>query len=76
MTMSLERLKGLVEKAEAAAECHIDKPHNQLFVRFANRQDTEIALLVPLQQRDIAKGYLDDDDLSQLLFTVRRIANA
>lgn len=76
MVMSLERLKGLVEKAEAAAICQIDKPHNQIYVRFSNKQDTEIALLVPLQQRAIAKGYLEDEDLSDLLFSIRRIANA
>lgn len=76
MVMSLERLKGLIEKAEAAAVCQIDKPHNQIYVRFANRQDIEIALLVPLQQRAIAKGYLEDEDLSDLLFSIRRIANA
>lgn len=76
MYMSLDKLKGLVERAEAAAICHIDKPHNQIYVRFSSREDIEIALLVPLQQREIAKGYLEDEEVSELLFSVRRIANA
>ena len=76
MSINLEGLKTLVERTETRAKCHIDLSRNQIYVGFDNRPDVEIALLVPLQQREIAKGHLDDDDISELLFTVRRIANA
>ena len=71
----LEELARKVEEAEPTAHCLIDRASCQIVVRFDNRPDTEIALLTPFAQAQIRKGKLDRDIYSDLLFSVRKIAN-
>lgn len=75
MVLTLKELAQMVKHAEPSAMCHVVEGANQIIVRFGKRPEVEIALLLPLQQRQIAKGHLDEADLSELLFSVRRIAN-
>ena len=64
-----------VEDVEPTAHCLIDKMNCQIIVTFDKRNDTEIALLTPYAQREVKKGHLDDDLYSDMLFSVRKIAN-
>lgn len=75
MTITLKELAQKVEHVESSAKCQVLESANQIVVTFDKRPDVEIALLMPIQQRQIAKNYLDDADLPELLFSVRRIAN-
>lgn len=71
----LEKIANKVEKAEPTAHCFIDKWNCQIIVKFDNRQDTKIALLTPYAQGQVKKGYLDADLYSEMLFSVKKIAN-
>lgn len=76
MRAILERIAGGVEKAEPTARCRIDPFSCQIIVSFARRKDVEIALLTPMAQSQVKKGRIDQDLYSDILFSVRRIANA
>ena len=71
----LEKIANAVEKAEPTAHCFINKWNCQIVVKFDNRQDTEIALLTPYAQGQVKRGYLDADLYSDMLFSVKKIAN-
>lgn len=74
----LERLTELakkVETVETTAHCQIDSYGCQIIVRFDKRPDVEIALLNPMAQSQIKKGQIDKDLYSDILFSVKRIAN-
>ena len=71
----LEKIASTVEKAEPTAHCFIDKWNCQIVVKFDNRQDTEIALLTPYAQGQVKKGHLDTDLYSEMLFSIKKIAN-
>ena len=71
----LIKIAGRIEAAEPTAHCFIDKWNCQIVVRFDNREDTEIALLTPYAQGQVKKGHLDADLYSEMLFSVKRIAN-
>ncbi len=71
----MDKIANKVEKAEPTAHCFIDKWNCQIIVKFYNRQDTKIALLTPYAQGQIKKGYLDADLYSEMLFSVKKIAN-
>lgn len=75
MIISIEELANKVEAAEKTSHCLIDKSNNQIIVSFDNREDIEIALLNPYAKMQIIKGKLDDDIYSELLFSVKKIAN-
>ena len=64
-----------VESVEPAAHCLIDKMNCQIIVSFDKRNDTEIALLTPYAQGQIKKGHLDADLYSEMLFSVKKVAN-
>ena len=74
----LERLLELankVESVEPTAHCQVDNYGCQIIVRFDKRPDVEIALLNPMAQSQIKKRHIDEDILTDLLFSVRRISN-
>ena len=74
----LERLLELskkVESVEPTAHCQVDGYGCQIIVRFDKRPDVEIALLTPMTQMEIRKGAISDDILTDMLFSVKRIAN-
>lgn len=71
----LERIAGSVEKAEPTAHCRIDPFSCQIIVSFDRRSDVEISLLTPMAQSQVKKGKIDQDLFSEMLFSVRKIAN-
>lgn len=71
----LEKIANAVEKAEPTAHCFINKWNCQIVVKFDNRQDTEIELLTPYAQGQVKRGHLDADLYSDMLFSVKKIAN-
>ena len=71
----LERIAGGVEKAEPTAHCGIDPFSCQIIVSFDRRSDVEISLLTPMAQSQVKKGKIDQDLFSEMLFSVRKIAN-
>ena len=71
----LEKIAAAVEKAEPVAHCQIDKWTCQIVVSFENRPGTEIALLTPYAQGQVKKGRLDADLYSEMVFSVKQIAN-
>lgn len=75
MLEMLEKIAQEIEKAEPTAHCFINKWGCQIMVRFDKRQDAEIALLTPYAQGQVKKGHLDADLYSEMLFSVRKIAN-
>jgi len=75
MLEMLESIAQKVESAEPTAHCYIDKRNCQIVVSFDKRPDTEIALLTPYAQGQVKKGKLDNDLYSEMLFSVRKIAN-
>lgn len=66
-----ERVEAAVPTAKAIAVPEI----HQVIVTFTNRPEVEIALLTPYQQNTVRQGYIDDDDLPELLFSLRKISN-
>lgn len=64
-----------VEMVEPTAHCQIDNYGCQIIVRFDKRPEVEIALLNPMAQSQIKKGQIDADLYSEMLFSVKRIAN-
>ena len=76
MPMTLAALAGKIEKAVPEARCQVITAQGQIVVQFKNRPDVELSLLTPMQQRQLQDGYLDPDDYSELIFTLRKIANA
>jgi len=75
MNETLERIAQAVEDIEPSAHCQIDKWNCQIIVSFAKRPDTEIALLTPYAQGQVKKGHLDEDLFSEMLFSIKSIAN-
>ena len=71
----LEKLANKVEAAEPTAHCFIDKWNCQIITSFDKRPDVEIALLTPYAEGQIKKGHLDADLYSEMLFSVKNIAN-
>lgn len=76
MPMTLAALASKVEQAVPEARCQVLSAQGQIVVQFMNRPDVELSLLTPMQQRQLQDGYLDSDDYSELIFTLRKIANA
>lgn len=72
----LEKIVRGVEKAEPTAQCRIDPSSCQIIVSFERRKDVKIALLTPMAQSQVKRGRIDQDLYSDMLFSVRRIANA
>ena len=71
----LEMIAAAVERAEPAARCQIDTWGCQINVSFDTRPDVEIALLTPWAQKEVRSGAINQDTLSDLLFSIRTIAN-
>ena len=71
----LEKIAKGVEAAEPTAHCFIDKWGCQIIVSFDKRPETEIALLTPYTQGQVKKGKLDNDTYTEMLFSVKKIAN-
>lgn len=74
--MTLAALAGNIEKAVPKTRCQVLSAQGQIVVQFMNRPGVELSLLTPMQQRQLQDGYLDSDDYSELIFTLRKIANA
>ncbi len=74
--MTLSTLASNVEKAVPGSHCQVLPAQNQIVVRFDSRPDVELSLLTPMQQRQLRNGPLDPDDYTEMLFTLRKIANA
>ena len=73
--MVLDELAKRIEAAEPTAHCQINKMDFQIIVSFDKRQDVEIALLTPYAKKQVLNGCIDNDLYSDLLFSVKRIAN-
>ena len=73
--MTLSTLAGSIEKAVPGSHCQVLPAQNQIVVRFDSRPDVELSLLTPMQQRQLQDGSLDPDEYSEMLFTLRKIAN-
>ena len=74
--MTLATLAGNIEKAVPESRCQVLLAQDQIIVCFTSRPDVELSLLTPMQQRQLRDGFLDSDDYSEMLFTLRKIANA
>ena len=72
---TLEQLAQVVEGAEPSTHCQIDYLGCQIIASFDKRPDVKVALLTPMAQQQIKRGNLDRDIVSELLFSIRRIAN-
>ena len=75
MKIDLETLCRKVEAAEPNAKAKAVPEQNQIIVTFANRPDVEIALLTPWYQMQIKKGWMESEDMVELLLSVRLVAN-
>lgn len=75
MAEILKAIAARVENAEPTAHCFIDNWNCQIVVRFDKRPETEVALLTPYAQGQVKKGHLDADLYSEILFSVKNIAN-
>ncbi len=73
--MTLTALAGSIERTVPGSHCQVLPAQNQIVVRFDSRPDVELSLLTPMQQRALQDGSLDPDEYSDLLFTLRKIAN-
>lgn len=73
--MTLSTLASNIERTVPGSHCQVLPTQNQIVVRFDSRPDVELSLLTPMQQRQLRDGYLDPDDYSELIFTLRKIAN-
>ena len=74
--MTLSILANDIEKAVSGSHCQVVPVQNQIVVRFDSRPDVELSLLTPMQQRALQNGSLDPNEYSEMLFTLRKIANA
>ena len=74
--MTLAALAGNIEKAVPKTRCQVLSAQGQIVVQFMNRPGVELSLLTSMQQRQLQDGYIDSDDYSELIFTLRKIANA
>ena len=75
MPMTLAALAGNIEKAVPEARCQVLEAQGQIVVQFTNRPDVELSLLTPMQQRQLRDGFLDPDDYTEMLFSLRQIAD-
>ena len=75
MKMNLETLSEKVKQAIPTATTRIYPQQNQIIVGFTNRPDVEIALLTPYLQMKLRNETIQNDDLSEMLFSLRRISN-
>ena len=76
--MMLDRLTQLakkIESVEPSAHCLIDGYGCQIITTFDKRPDVEIAILTPAAQAQLKRGALEADIYSDILFSVKRIAN-
>lgn len=73
--MTLSTLASNIEKAVPGSHCQVLPAQNQIVVRFDSRPDVELSLLTPMQQRELQDESLDPDEYSEMLFTLRKIAN-
>lgn len=73
--MTLSTLAGSIERAVPGSRCQVLPAQNQIVVRFDSRPDVELSLLTPMQQRELQDGSIDPDEYSEMLFTLRKIAN-
>ncbi len=73
--MTLTALAGNIERAVPGSHCQVLPAQYQIVVRFDSRPDVELSLLTPMQQRELQNGSLDPDEYSEMLFTLRKIAN-
>lgn len=72
--IDLDTLCKKIESAIPTAKATIDRNTNQIIVTFNNRPDVEVALLTPWYQMQIKKGMLKEEDLSDLLYSIRSIS--
>lgn len=75
ITAILKEIAEKVEAAEPTAHCHIDNLACQIIVSFDKRKDVEVELLTPYARNQVKKGYIDNDVYSELLFSIKSIAN-
>ena len=73
--MTLITLAGNIEKAVPESRCQVLSAQDQIIVRFTNRPDVELTLLTSWEQQQLRDGFIDADLYSELLFSLRRIAN-
>jgi hypothetical protein len=73
--MTLTALASNIEKAVPGSRCQVLEAQGQIIVRFTNRPDVELTLLTSWEQRQLRDGFIDADLYSELLFSLRRIAN-
>lgn len=71
----LTKLANKIESVEPSAHCLIDGYNCQIIATFDKRPDVEIAILTPAAQAQLKKGPLETEDYSDILFSVKRIAN-
>ena len=74
--MTLSTLAGNIERTVPGLRCQVLPAQNQIVVRFDSRPDVELSLLTPMQQRQLQGRSLDPDDYTEMLFTLRKIANS
>ncbi len=73
--MTLTALASNIVKAVPEARCQVLLAQGQIIVRFTNRPDVELTLLTSWEQRQLREGSIDADLYSELLFSLRKIAN-
>lgn len=75
MAITMSQLCAMLEVAAPTARATPATNQAQVIVTFTNRPDVEIALLTPWQQRELRTGTLDADTITELIFTIRKLAN-
>ena len=76
MNISLEEIAEHVEATVEAAKALSVPEMNQIIVTFTNRPGIEIALLPPWHQMRIKTGRLSADDITDLIASLKAIAQA
>ena len=71
MKIDLETLCRKVEAAEPNAKAKAVPEQNQIIVTFTNRPDVEIALLTPWYQMQIRRGWMENEEIVELLLSIK-----
>ena len=74
--ITLSTLANNIERSVPGSHCQVLPAQKQIVVRFDSRPDVELSLLTSMQQHELQGGSFDPDEYSEMLFTLRKIANA
>lgn len=73
--MTVEELARVIELADEEENIYCYEDNGKLFASFANREGVIVEVLTPMQLKLLNEGKLDNDDIVQIIYSLKRIAN-